>query len=42
MVWTEEEELSSRLDRGELRPRPAVLEYFRGSVREAEPRPEER
>ena len=41
MVWTEEEELSSRLDSGELRPRE-VLEYFRGSTIEEEPSPEER
>ena len=43
MVWTEEEELSSRLDSGELRPRE-VLEYFRGSTMamEEEPSPEER
>ena len=43
MVWTEEEELlSSLLDRGELRPRPEVLEYFRGSARAEEPRPVDR
>ena len=43
MVWTEEVELlSSLLDRGELRLRPEVLEYFRGSVRAEEPRPVER
>ena len=40
MVWTEEEELlSSRLDSGELRPSPEVVEYFRGSSTEEEPRP---
>ena len=43
MVWTEEVELlSSLLDRGELRLRPEVLEYFRGSVSAEEPRPVER